>query len=140
MGGRSSCTRAGGTEERLSFTLGGAGCLTNGFQSILTSTFNLTPHGQPQKETPSPDEQAQAQEALEGQSPQEAHLAEVISPKLHFISTTRLLTKAGFFGFDKKGVNAIAIEWLQRNKLELPDLSTEREMLLKNGISLFRIT
>src|SRR5690606_29804046 len=31
----------------------------------------------PQKEAPSPDEQAQAQEALEGQSSQEAHLAEV---------------------------------------------------------------
>lgn len=48
------------------------------FQTLF-SEQHLTSdsHGQPQKETPPPDEQAQAQEALEGQSSQEAHLAEV---------------------------------------------------------------
>jgi hypothetical protein len=34
-------------------------------------------HGQSEKETSSEDEQAQAPEALEGESPQEAHMAEV---------------------------------------------------------------
>jgi len=35
-------------------------------------------HGQPEKETPTEDEQAQAPEALEGKSPQDAYVAEVI--------------------------------------------------------------
>jgi hypothetical protein len=38
---------------------------------------NFTYHGQPEEETPFEDEQAQAPEALEGESPQKAHVAEV---------------------------------------------------------------
>jgi hypothetical protein len=34
-------------------------------------------HGKPEKETPPEDEQAQAPEALEIESPQEAHVAEI---------------------------------------------------------------
>jgi hypothetical protein len=43
-------------------------------------------HGQPEKETSSEDEQAQAPEALEGESPQEAHVAEVSGgfPAIHW--------------------------------------------------------
>jgi hypothetical protein len=36
-----------------------------------------TPYGKPQEETPPQDEQAQAQKALEVQSPQEAYVAEI---------------------------------------------------------------
>src|SRR5688572_20492262 len=49
----------------------------------------LNHHGQPEKETTSEDEQAQAQKALEIESPQEAYVAEVIcapAPTLVFCS------------------------------------------------------
>jgi hypothetical protein len=36
-----------------------------------------TPYGKPQEETPPQDEQAQAQKALEVESPQKAYVAEV---------------------------------------------------------------
>jgi len=59
------------------------------FQTLFFK-HNLTTdsHGQPQKEAPSPDEQAQAQKALEIQSPQEAHLAEVSFCSVRLISAT----------------------------------------------------
>jgi hypothetical protein len=40
-----------------------------------------TPYGKSQEETPPQDEQAQAQEALEVESPQKAHVAKVISTR-----------------------------------------------------------
>ncbi len=43
----------------------------------INSIPHLTHHGQPEEETPFEDEQAQAPEALEGESPQKAHVAEM---------------------------------------------------------------
>jgi hypothetical protein len=37
-------------------------------------------YGKPEEETPSEDEQAQAPEALEVESPQEAYVAEIAAP------------------------------------------------------------
>jgi hypothetical protein len=45
----------------------------------LSPTHSL--HGQPEKETPSENEQAQAPKALEGEPPQKAHVAEVKGAK-----------------------------------------------------------
>jgi hypothetical protein len=52
-----------------------------------------SPHGQSEKETSSEDEQAQAPEALEIKSAQEAHVAEVISAASTGRSAVRPLCK-----------------------------------------------
>jgi len=59
---------------KLRFTGGLQKCFSEPFPSLPSNTYS---HGQPQEKAPSPDEQAQAQKALEGQSPQKTHLAEV---------------------------------------------------------------
>ncbi len=52
-------------------------------------------YGQSEKETASKDVETQTPEAPQGEPPQEAHLAEVISPKITpFLSKTRL--RGGF--------------------------------------------
>jgi hypothetical protein len=62
-------------------------------------------HGKPEKETPFEDEQAQAQKALEVESPQEAYVAEVTLP----VPTSGLLPfvppsdTAGFLFFTDAG-------------------------------------
>src|SRR5581483_11889188 len=54
----------------------GAGGL-NSARQRPARTARFLPHGQPEEETPSEDEQAQAQKALEGESPQKAYVAEI---------------------------------------------------------------
>jgi hypothetical protein len=50
-------------------------------------------HGQPEKETPFEDEQAQAPKALEGEPPQEAYVAEVRrAPRAPLTCTAKFFT------------------------------------------------
>jgi hypothetical protein len=51
--------------------------MSNPEPRLHTPDPSLPKHGQPQKETPFEDEQAQAPQTLEVQSPQEAYVAKV---------------------------------------------------------------
>jgi hypothetical protein len=68
-------------------------------------TVTLSHHGQPEKETSTEDEQAQAQKALESESPQEAYVAEM-SGRIRAASNSLpafpnpSLDRDGFFIFD----------------------------------------
>lgn len=90
--GGSRSTRANrmvtrGGVENWALQQGGEGV----FQTLFSkSHLTSDSHGQPQKEAPSPDEQAQAPQALEVQSSQKAHLAKVRSGfGEHIPSSTR---------------------------------------------------
>jgi len=62
-------------------------------------------YGKPEKETPPQDEQAQAPEALEVESPQEAHVAEIAAPawRASAPDCTRRLHTCGGFLFARAG-------------------------------------
>lgn len=68
---------------------------------LKSSPLSFLHHGQPQEEAPSQDEQAQAPQALEIESPQEAHVAKVTAGICRASPSTALRSNppfmAGFF-------------------------------------------
>jgi hypothetical protein len=67
------------------------------------SNHSFNHHGQPQKETSSEDVEAQTSQAFEGQSSQEAHLAEVGASRTRCTQFSKQLSnplfRAGFLFF-----------------------------------------